>query len=46
MLNGGDGVIPRLDALAYVEKPPLQYWLTALAYRGFGQNGFAARANA
>jgi 4-amino-4-deoxy-L-arabinose transferase-like glycosyltransferase len=43
MLDGGDWVIPRLNALAYLEKPPLQYWLTALAYRGFGQNEFAAR---
>jgi 4-amino-4-deoxy-L-arabinose transferase-like glycosyltransferase len=43
MLNGGDWVTPRLNALVYLEKPPLQYWLTALAYRGFGQNEFAAR---
>ena len=43
MMNGGDWVIPRLNALVYLEKPPLQYWLTALAYRGFGQNEFAAR---
>jgi 4-amino-4-deoxy-L-arabinose transferase-like glycosyltransferase len=43
MLSGGDWVIPHLDALVYLEKPPLQYWLTALAYRAFGQNEFAAR---
>src|ERR1700722_9553006 len=43
MLNGGDWVIPRLNALVYLEKPPLQYWLTALAYRAFGQSEFAAR---
>jgi 4-amino-4-deoxy-L-arabinose transferase-like glycosyltransferase len=43
MLNSGDWLIPHLNALAYLEKPPLQYWLTALAYRGFGQNEFAAR---
>jgi 4-amino-4-deoxy-L-arabinose transferase-like glycosyltransferase len=43
MLSGGDWVIPHLNALAYLEKPPLQYWLTALAFRGFGQNEFAAR---
>jgi 4-amino-4-deoxy-L-arabinose transferase-like glycosyltransferase len=43
MLSGGDWVIPHLNALAYLEKPPLQYWLTALAYRGFGQNEFTAR---
>jgi 4-amino-4-deoxy-L-arabinose transferase-like glycosyltransferase len=43
MLSGGDWVIPHLNALVYLEKPPLQYWLTALAFRGFGQNEFAAR---
>jgi 4-amino-4-deoxy-L-arabinose transferase-like glycosyltransferase len=43
MLSGGDWVIPHLNALVYLEKPPLQYWLTALAFRGLGQNEFAAR---
>ena len=43
MLSGGDWVIPHLNALAYLEKPPLQYWLTALVYRGFGENEFTAR---
>jgi len=43
MLSGGDWVIPHLDALVYLEKPPLQYWLTALSLRGFGENEFAAR---
>ena len=39
MLSGGDWVIPHLNALAYLEKPPLQYWLTALTYRVLGQTG-------
>ena len=43
MLSGGDWVIPHLNALVYLEKPPLQYWLTALAFEGFGQNEFSAR---
>jgi len=43
MLSGGDWVIPHLNALVYLEKPPLQYWLTALAFRGFGQSEFTAR---
>ncbi len=43
MLSGGDWVIPHLNALVYLEKPPLQYWLTALVFRGFGQNEFTAR---
>ena len=43
MLAGGDWVIPHLNGLAYAEKPPLQYWATALSYRLFGINEFAAR---
>src|SRR5271170_473064 len=43
MLSGGDWVIPRLNALVYLEKPPLQYWLTALAFESFGQSEFTAR---
>jgi 4-amino-4-deoxy-L-arabinose transferase-like glycosyltransferase len=43
MLNGGDWVIPHLNALVYLEKPPLQYWLTALTFGGFGQSEFTAR---
>ena len=27
-----DWVTPRLNGLKYFEKPPLQYWATALAY--------------
>jgi 4-amino-4-deoxy-L-arabinose transferase-like glycosyltransferase len=43
MLSGGDWVIPHLNGLAYIEKPPLQYWATALSYRLLGPNAFAAR---
>ncbi len=43
MLDGGDWVIPHLNALVYLEKPPLQYWLTAMVFRSFGQNEFTAR---
>ena len=43
MLSGGDWIIPHLNGLAYIEKPPLQYWATALALRVFGQSEFAAR---
>jgi 4-amino-4-deoxy-L-arabinose transferase-like glycosyltransferase len=43
MLGGGDWVIPHLNGLAYIEKPPLQYWATALCYRVFGPTEFAAR---
>lgn len=43
MLATGDWLTPRLDGLKYFEKPALQYWMTAGAYRVFGQNEFAAR---
>jgi 4-amino-4-deoxy-L-arabinose transferase-like glycosyltransferase len=43
MLSGGDWVIPHLNGLAYIEKPPLQYWLTALSFRLLGPSAFAAR---
>jgi 4-amino-4-deoxy-L-arabinose transferase-like glycosyltransferase len=43
MLAGRDWVIPHLNGLAYIEKPPLQYWATALFLDLFGDNEFAAR---
>jgi 4-amino-4-deoxy-L-arabinose transferase-like glycosyltransferase len=43
MLSGGDWLTPHLNGLVYLEKPPLQYWLTALSLRGFGESEAAAR---
>jgi 4-amino-4-deoxy-L-arabinose transferase-like glycosyltransferase len=43
MLSGGDWIIPHLNGLAYIEKPPLQYWATAASLRVFGQDEFGAR---
>jgi len=43
MLASGDFTVPHLDGLAYLEKPPLQYWATALALALFGHNEWAAR---
>jgi len=43
MLSGGDWVVPHLNGLAYIEKPPLQYWATALSLRVFGVTEFGAR---
>ncbi|MEA3134581.1 MAG: hypothetical protein QOG17_2427 [Gammaproteobacteria bacterium] len=43
MLSGGDWVIPHLNGLAYIEKPPLQYWATAASLAVFGQSEFAVR---
>jgi len=46
MLEGGDWIIPHLDSLVYLEKPPLQYWLTAATYRILGESEFTARLKA
>jgi 4-amino-4-deoxy-L-arabinose transferase-like glycosyltransferase len=43
MLVSGDWVIPHLNGVVYLEKPPLQYWATALSLRVFGHGEFAAR---
>lgn len=36
-------LIPRLDGLPYLEKPPILYWLIMLSYKIFGIGKFAAR---
>ena len=43
MLEAGNFVVPRLNDLVYLEKPPLQYWLTALGFRLLGVSPFSAR---
>jgi 4-amino-4-deoxy-L-arabinose transferase-like glycosyltransferase len=43
MIATRDFILPHLNYVAYVEKPPLLYWLTALSFAVFGQNEFAAR---
>ena len=43
MVATGDWVTPRLNGLKYFEKPPLQYWVTALAYEAFGVHEWTAR---
>ena len=43
MLQTGDWVIPQLNFVPYLEKPPLFYWLTAMTYCVLGLNAFAAR---
>jgi 4-amino-4-deoxy-L-arabinose transferase-like glycosyltransferase len=43
MLSSGDWVIPHLNGLPYIEKPPLQYWATAVSYRLLGTSEFTAR---
>jgi 4-amino-4-deoxy-L-arabinose transferase-like glycosyltransferase len=39
----GDWVTPRLNGIKYFEKPPLQYWMTAAAYKAFGEHEWTAR---
>lgn len=46
MLRSGDWrqwIIPHLNGLAYMEKPPLLYWLTAISFSLFGESEWAAR---
>jgi 4-amino-4-deoxy-L-arabinose transferase-like glycosyltransferase len=43
MAASGDWVTPRLNGLKYLEKPPLQYWITAASYRMFGVHEWTAR---
>jgi len=43
MAVSGDWVTPRLNAIKYFEKPPLQYWATAAAYKAFGEREWTAR---
>jgi 4-amino-4-deoxy-L-arabinose transferase-like glycosyltransferase len=43
MLAAGDWVTPRLNGLKYFEKPPFQYWLTAIAFWAFGEDEWTAR---
>jgi len=43
MVASGNWVTPRLDGLKYFEKPPLQYWATAVSYELFGQSNATAR---
>src|SRR5574341_60370 len=39
----GDWITPRLNGIKYFEKPPLQYWATASAYKVFGEHHWTAR---
>lgn len=43
MLETGDWITPHFNGLRYLEKPPLFYWVTALALRLFGVTEFAGR---
>lgn len=43
MAQSNDFITPRLNGLKYFEKPPMQYWATAIAFKLFGENEFTAR---
>lgn len=43
MLQSGDWVTAHLNGIAYLEKSPLGYWLSATSYRIFGVHDWAAR---
>ena len=43
MVASGDWTTPRLNDIKYFEKPPLQYWATAVAYEVFGEHQWTSR---
>jgi len=43
MLLLRDWLVPHLNLLPYLEKPPLVYWLTSLSFTAFGLTEWAAR---
>ncbi len=43
MAASGDWILPSLNAMPYVEKPPLWYWLSAASIKAFGAGEAAAR---
>lgn len=43
MVASGDWVTPTLNGIPYFEKPPLQYWATAVLFRAFGTDEWTAR---
>lgn len=43
MLEKGQWIVPTLQGEAYLDKPPLMYWLTALSYWLFGVSAASAR---
>ena len=43
MAVSGDWLMPRLNGFEHLQKPPLLYWVTALSFRSFGFDEWAAR---
>src|SRR5262245_20195910 len=43
MLERGDWAVLHVNDVAWLEKPPLHYWLVAASFALIGENAFAAR---
>ena len=43
MLASGDWVVPHLNGLPFLDKPPLLFWTIAAAFRVFGEHEWVAR---
>jgi len=43
MVTGGDWAVLHINGIAWLEKPPLHYWLVALSYAVLGVSTFATR---
>jgi dolichyl-phosphate-mannose-protein mannosyltransferase len=43
MVTRGDWVVPHVNGLPYLEKPPLYFWLTALTFQLFGPSEWGTR---
>ncbi len=43
MVASGDWLMPRLNGIAHLHKPPLTYWLTGASFAAFGPHDWAAR---
>jgi 4-amino-4-deoxy-L-arabinose transferase-like glycosyltransferase len=43
MAASGDWITPRLNGFKYFEKPPLQYWTTAVFFHFLGEHDWVAR---
>jgi 4-amino-4-deoxy-L-arabinose transferase-like glycosyltransferase len=42
MLARGDWIVLHVNGLPYLEKPPLYFWLTALAFKLVGPSDWAS----
>jgi 4-amino-4-deoxy-L-arabinose transferase-like glycosyltransferase len=45
MLVNHHWIIPHLNGVSYLEKPPMLYWLIALSYKIFGINAFGINSS-